>query len=35
MTAFVDAPKLFRVLRTRTDREELQEDFVMSDWPRI
>lgn len=34
MTAFVDAPKLFRILRTRADCEELQKDLVMSDWPR-
>lgn len=34
MTAFVDALKLFRILRTRADCEELQKDLVMSDWPR-
>lgn len=34
MTAFVHALKLFRVLRTRADWEELQKDLVVSDWPR-
>lgn len=34
MTAFVDAPKLFRILKTRADCEESQKDLVMGDWPR-
>lgn len=34
MTAFVDGPELFRILRTKADCEELQEDLTMSEWPR-
>lgn len=31
---FVNASKLFRILSTRSDREELQKDLEVSDWPR-
>lgn len=34
MTAFVDVPKLFRILRTKAGCEASQKDLAMSDGPR-